>query len=120
MTFVLLFYAQYLSNLIDKSLRWVTDLAVYSIVAIDVIFIIAHAQAEHLVIDNTTNGVIVKFKDKRSIESDSNYFYIGKTNNYIFFHDKTIPKTYVHSTEGLKSIEFPDLNLLKGAVNENE
>lgn len=55
----------------------------------------------------STNGVKVVL-DSLTIISDSSYFYIGKTNKYVFFYSETEHKSVIYPMSRVKEITFPN------------
>ena len=52
------------------------------------------------------NGVVIEFKDE-VITSNSQKYYIGKTEDYIFIYDDIADATNIRNTNDLISIKFP-------------
>lgn len=52
-------------------------------------------------------GVTLTFNDSTKLVSDSNTYYIGKTNNYIFIYNQKQNVTTVRKVAETRSIDFP-------------
>ena len=78
------------------------------VVSIAYIFLVTYGELRAVKDDNKYIGTRIDLTDNSTIHSNENYYFIGKTNNYVFIHSELRNETEVLPMSRIKSITFPD------------